>query len=362
MNCSIFSYYVEQTLPNYVHKKLEECFVQLSNNQNIIMCVEMICEQIEFCRKLCNRLQAQKQLLILTKLLNHQIYPIKDAEKNNTYLLSLQDVYVFQIILRMLCIMIQFESKKYHDNFDDDYIEKFNNDLVKGFLILRTNQANQLDMQFLEMFQKLKSRSVLFYKCLIKWSEQFQLRNCISSLRKLKLQLKKKQQEQIIEKRRQIDTIKQESKGECSNSFFEQNDFRIKDKRLQMIMNVKQPKQEQSFFSFQDVLKQKENTKFVNTTESTLSRPSLSKRTINGGINGKYKLGSEIKVLRKTNSSSNKKNNKSEMQPFQILQQQYQLEFCREVSRKLLKLEQKKQMNWNSEYLAADTESDSCFN
>ncbi|CAD8145405.1 unnamed protein product [Paramecium pentaurelia] len=362
MNCSVFSYYVEQTLPNYVQQKLEECFVQLSNNQNIIMCVDKICEQIEFCRKLCNRLQAQKQIFTLIKLLEHQIYPIKDAEKNNTYLLSLQDVYVFQIILRMLCIMIQFESKKYHDNFDDDYTEKFSNDLVKGFLILRTNQANQLDQQLLEMFLKLKSRSILFYKYLIKWSEQFQLKNCFSSLRKLKLQLKKRQTEQMIEKRRQIDTIKQEYKEECSNSFYEQNDFRIKDKRLQMIMNVKQPKQEQQFISFQDILRQKENTKFINTTESTLSRPSLNKRTINGGINGKYKLGNEIKVLRKTTSSSSKKNNKAEMQPFQILQQQYQLEFCKEVSRKLLKLQQKKQMNWNSEYLAADTESDSCFN
>ncbi|CAD8064717.1 unnamed protein product [Paramecium sonneborni] len=362
MNCSVFAYYVEQTLPNYVQQKLEECFVQLDNNQNIIMCVDMICQQIEFCRKLCNRLQAQKQLLILIKLLEQQIYPIKDAEKNNTHLLSIQDVYVFQIILRLLCIMIQFESKKYQDNFDDDQTEKFSNDLVKGLLILRTNQANQLDMQLLEIFLKLNSRSILFYKYLIKWSEQFQLRNCLSSLKKLKQQLKKKQRVQIIEKRLQVDTIKQESKGECSNSFFEQNDFRIKDKRLQMIMKVNQPKQEQQYISFQDILKQKENTKFINTTESTLSRPSLSKRTINGGINGKYKLGNDIKIVRKATPSNTKKNTKTEIQPFQILQQQYQLEFCREVSRKLLKLEQKKKMNWNNQYLAAETESDSGFN
>ncbi|CAD8076018.1 unnamed protein product [Paramecium sonneborni] len=334
MNCDYFTYYVEETLPNYVQQKLKECFIQLDNNQNIITCVDMICQQIEFCRKLCNRLQVQKQLLILIKSLENQIYSIKDAEKNNIYHLFVQDVYVFQILLRLLCIMIQFETKKQNDNFNEDYTEKFRNDLAMSFIILRTNQTNQLDGQFLEMFLKLKSKSILFYKYLIKFSEQFSLRDCLSSLRQLKQQLIKKQRAQFIEKRGQIDSIKQDSKGEQSNSFYEQTDFRIKDKRLQIIMQGKQPKQEQQNISFQDILKQKENTKFFNITESTLYRPSLIKRTINDGINGKYKLGNDIKIVRKVSNSSIKKINKTEIQPFQILQQKSQLEFCRENRRK----------------------------
>ncbi|CAK56446.1 unnamed protein product (macronuclear) [Paramecium tetraurelia] len=329
--------YLLETFPNYLHTQLDllaERANNLDKQERIKSIIEYFCELKNLAVALAIKLKTQDGFMLYPKIISDD-YIIDFKEIQSCHLrkneiiyfqawafsnLNQIDLYLLQTLLRLQCILVQFECKKYFEIQNVDYKQKYGGDLIKIFLLLQTqSQVYEMkpDSFFLCIIQNCKSKNNQFITYLNKFFKGKNMQKCIGYLEE-----QKQTQKVSAEKRRKFQQFKDDeiSKKESlkdSQYMSQQLSQQISQQISQVVPQTQQTSK--TIVRTQSLMINKSNeqsnpiSKFQQTskdiiTNSLMRRPSLTTRTIKEGLNHKYKRENEFRQQRQLQQEVSKQN------------------------------------------------------
>ncbi|CAD8058232.1 unnamed protein product [Paramecium sonneborni] len=348
--------YLQDTFPQYVHDQLNKVAEEdrnMDKSQRIFKIIDILSELKILSFGLASKLKTQEGFMLFPEIISEKyIIEFKQIKSCNlrknepSYFqawafvnLDPIDMYKLQTFLRILCILAYFECKKYFETLQIDYKQKYETDLFKVFLLLQTQKKDfeiEGDSFFLQLIEKCECTNNQFISYMFKFCKEKNMLKCMGYLDSIKqtnkISSEKRQGFQNFKEQEQIkkDSI-QESQQVCQQMIQGQNATTQIVKRQSSIFQRKSVDQQCQLIQFQEITKDQ-------LKQNVINRPSLSMRTIKDGINHKYK---------RENDNRQKRHIQSEI----IKQRQ----FDEEVYQKLEKVQRRRVIYQNSEFLAPET-------